>query len=180
MTIKKFFESAEKLAIHCDTKEQADRLLEEFDKLGYKWKSGFRYIYFEQWDTYNKRTCFDNKNHYGPIDFYEANNYTILEFKDIDDFKEVSMSNTVKIGGFREKLDNVSKAIENLKKEFEILKENNNPECGLETFCGLPVEEAKRIIQLYTLTKKEPVTDWATYIHGFENGAKMDLGRSKG
>lgn len=62
-----------------------------------------------------------------------------------------------------------------LDKVVEVVQETcgKERECDSETFCGLPAEEAKRIIQLYTLTKKEPVTDWATYIQGFEDGARL-------
>lgn len=62
-----------------------------------------------------------------------------------------------------------------LDKVVEVVQETfkKDPECNSETFCGLPAEEAKRIIQLYTLTKKEHVTDWATYIQGFEDGARL-------
>lgn len=179
MTIKEFFESEEKLAIHCDTKEQADRLIQKFDQLGYKWVDGSCYTNF----GYDRRICFDNKNCWASIDLYKKCNYKIFEFEDIDDFKEFNMNHMVKIGEFSEKLENIFKAVEDLKKELEILKENfevdskvdfkKDPECDSETFCGLPTEEAKRIIRLYTATKKEPITDWATYIQGFESGAKI-------
>lgn len=61
-----------------------------------------------------------------------------------------------------------------LDKVVEIVQETfkKDPEPDWETFCGLPAKEAKRIIQLYNLTKKEPITDWATYIQGCEAGAR--------
>lgn len=44
MTVKEFFESEEYLAIHCDTKEKAEALLKAFDKAGYTWLAGIKYI----------------------------------------------------------------------------------------------------------------------------------------
>lgn len=142
MTIKKFFESEEKLAIHCDTEEKAEKLIQRFDQLGYRWIDGSCYTNF----GYDRKICFDNKNCWASIDLYKKCNYKILEFEDIDDFMVVEVVR-------------------------ETFKED--PERDWKTFCDISLEEAKRIIQLYNLTKKEPITDWATYIQGFEDGAKM-------
>ncbi len=40
ITIKEFFESSEKLAIHCDTEDKAIALCNAFHKQGYECKSG--------------------------------------------------------------------------------------------------------------------------------------------
>lgn len=52
MTIKEFFEKKEKLVIHCDTEEKANKLLRKFDELGKKWGSGESYLLQNEWKRY--------------------------------------------------------------------------------------------------------------------------------
>lgn len=83
MTIKQFFDSNKDLAIHCKTKEQAKALLEAFDKKGYQWYAGNRYIDATYWDDFEENTCYDNNGRYTNIESYKHDGYKILEFKDI-------------------------------------------------------------------------------------------------
>ena len=48
ITLEEFWNSKEKLAIHCDTEEKAIKLLRAFNKMGKKWKSR---------DSYKKIFC---------------------------------------------------------------------------------------------------------------------------
>ena len=84
MTIKEFFKSGENLAIHCDTEEKAEKLLEAFDKTGHKWRTGYSYIDLTCWDMYKKNTCYSNGGRYGEIDWYKSKKYQILEFEEIE------------------------------------------------------------------------------------------------
>lgn len=82
MTIKEFFKSNEKLAIHCDTKEKAKALCNAFDREGYTWRSGcIRYTECTYWD---EGICYSNENGYADREYYENKGYRILEFEDID------------------------------------------------------------------------------------------------
>lgn len=83
ITIKEFWNSKKKLAIHCNTEEKADKLLEAFDKFGEKWKSGNRYTKFNCWCDDFENTCYSNTNRYSSIDSYKRRGYTIYEFEDV-------------------------------------------------------------------------------------------------
>lgn len=56
MTIKEFFEKKEKLVIHCDTEEKANKLLRKFDQLGKKWSSRESYLLQNEWKRYEEKT----------------------------------------------------------------------------------------------------------------------------
>lgn len=83
MTLKEFFESKEKLAIHCNTKEKAKKLLKAFDKLGKVWRSGTSYLDETCFKWYEESTCYTNNGVYGPKNYYSTN-ITIYEFEDVD------------------------------------------------------------------------------------------------
>ena len=84
ITLKEFFESENNLAIHCKTEEEANKLLEAFDKLGKKWIDRDSYLEINCWDVYEKYTCYNNQYEYCRIDYYEKKNYKIYEFDDVD------------------------------------------------------------------------------------------------
>lgn len=89
ITLTEFWNSDEKLAIYCNTKEKAIKLLKAFDKLGKKWKFGDSYLKNICWDSCGKNTCYDNSNTCGPVYWYKGNEYTgdkykVYEFEEID------------------------------------------------------------------------------------------------
>ena len=84
MTLQEFFNSKEKLAIHCDTKEKANRLLKAFDRLGEKWLSGESYLELNCWYIHEKNTCYSNDNMYCEEQYYKKKRCRIIEFEDID------------------------------------------------------------------------------------------------
>lgn len=83
ITLEEFWNSKEKLAIHCDTEEKANKLLKAFDKLGKKWTSGDSYLAWNCWKGYEKYTCYSNDNGYALINWYKENDYKIYEFEDV-------------------------------------------------------------------------------------------------
>ena len=83
ITLEEFFESKEYLAIHCDTKEKANKLLIEFDKLGKKWESKESYLDFNPYASYNDRTCYSNKGEYCSVECYKNIDYKVYSFEDI-------------------------------------------------------------------------------------------------
>lgn len=84
ITLKQFWKSKEKLAIHCDTEEKANRLSRAFDKIGKKWSDGSRYISNNCWDAmYKKDTCYSNAAGYCRIDWYKKNGWKVYEFEDV-------------------------------------------------------------------------------------------------
>lgn len=70
MTIKEFFESKDKIAIHCDTSEQFDRLRTAFEDNGYECRT--------------EKSSTETTNQYGPIYWYEHNGFKVLDFDDIE------------------------------------------------------------------------------------------------
>lgn len=84
ITLKEFWNSKEKLAIHCDTEEKANKLLEAFDKMGKKWYDGDSYIGDTQWYNAKETTCYSNRNGYCNTYGFEKDGWKIYEFEDID------------------------------------------------------------------------------------------------
>lgn len=83
ITLKEFFESDERLVIHCDTEEKANKLLKEFDKLGKTWWVGESYLEYNDFNEYKDRTCYSNDGFYYDIEYYEDINIKVYSFEDI-------------------------------------------------------------------------------------------------
>lgn len=83
ITLRDFWNSKKPLAIHCDTEEKANKLLEAFDKLGKEWISGLSYLAANCWETYKENTCYCNTNAYSSVDYYKSKKYKIYEFEDV-------------------------------------------------------------------------------------------------
>lgn len=84
ITLKEFWESKEKLVIHCDTEEKAKTLLSAFDKMGKRWRSIDKYTSKNCWNIYEEDTCYSNDGFYDNKDFYIGQGVTIYEFEDVD------------------------------------------------------------------------------------------------
>jgi len=88
---------SEKIAVHTPTEEQAISLLNELDKKGFTWVSGEKLTDRALYKHYKEKTCYtfhdiygkllDKEIMYSPLDWYQDEGYTIIEFSDID-FKE--------------------------------------------------------------------------------------------
>ena len=83
ITLRDFWNSKKHLAIHCNTEEKANQLLEAFDKLGKKWFSGYSYLVINCWESYKENTCYDNLNQICSINWYKTIGYKIYEFEDV-------------------------------------------------------------------------------------------------
>lgn len=97
ITLKQFWKSKDKLAIHCDTEEKAKQLLKAFDKMGKKWASGQSYLEVNCWNGYEENTCYSNNNGYAFINWYKENNYKIYDFEDVIFFEEEKLKMKRKI-----------------------------------------------------------------------------------
>lgn len=84
ITLKKFWESKDKLAINCETHEQSMKLLKAFDKMGKKWKNESSYLNKDRWPYFKKEICYANTNTFGSIAAHQELGYKILKFDDID------------------------------------------------------------------------------------------------
>ena len=81
ITLAEFWNSKEKIAIYCNTKEEAKKLLMAFDKLGKKWCDGDSYL---DDDCYRRDACYDNNCEHSYYGYYKAAKYKIYEFADVD------------------------------------------------------------------------------------------------
>lgn len=80
ITLTEFWNSEQRLAIHCDTEEKAKKLLKTFDKLGKKWCDGDSYL---DDSYYMQDACYDNGGEYGYYDYYNENDI-LIEFDEVD------------------------------------------------------------------------------------------------
>lgn len=124
MTIKEFFESEDKLAIHCDTEEKAKKLLEAFDKASHRWVNEDRYIEDICWEIYEEETCYSNERGFGSIVVFRECDYTILEFDEIE-IEDISFKSCVeKIQSIVDKEEN-----EPQKRNKKIMKKKVTTDC---------------------------------------------------
>lgn len=129
MTIKQFFKSKEKLAIHCNSEDKAKALLKAFDKAGYKWCDESRYTDTTCWYYYKEEICYGNNRTCADRERYQDSDFKILEFEDIEIYK-ISYGKREHRGGLNESLET---AIEISEEEFkELLEDKNN---GYEYYC---------------------------------------------
>ena len=83
ITLTEFWNSKDKLAIHCNNEEKAYKLLKAFNKLGKKWCDGDLYLN-TLYKRYKEKTCYDNGNKFADFDHFVGIGYTIYEFEDVD------------------------------------------------------------------------------------------------
>lgn len=84
ITLKEFFASKEKLAIHCNTEEKANALLKAFDKIGERWITGNTYTEFNMWKINKEDTCYTNNGTFSDFGWYYENSIKIYKFEDVD------------------------------------------------------------------------------------------------
>lgn len=84
ITLKEFWESEQKLAIHCDTEEEAKTLLSAFDKMGKKWNSGNRYTEFNNWSNCGQKIVYYNDGTYGNLRDIDSNVCMVYKFENVD------------------------------------------------------------------------------------------------
>lgn len=80
--IQKFKE--EKIAVNCETQEEAEEFCNILDKNNLRWE--YYYSDNTRFSDYGKKTCYTYHNNsiwYASFDYYEKNDYTIIKFKDI-------------------------------------------------------------------------------------------------
>jgi virulence-associated protein VapD len=95
----------ERIAVHCNTQEEYDELMELLEKYGFRWRSGSKPTAFDSFETYGSETCVDNKEDLAPSlgfcykEYFTTKNYEIIECKDfikLVDFEErINTSETI-------------------------------------------------------------------------------------
>lgn len=84
ITLEDFWYSSERLAIHCKTEKEANKLLKAFDKFGEKWINNKRYTDVNHWEEEKENTCYDNTNMTSRLKWYKEKDYKIFEFENVD------------------------------------------------------------------------------------------------
>ena len=85
ITLTQFFDTKKgTLAIHCDTEEKANKLLEAFDKLGKTWCDDESYLSCNEYNDYKDKTYYSNDGGYGEYGSFENGLYKIYEFDEVD------------------------------------------------------------------------------------------------
>lgn len=85
ITLEEFWKSEEKIAIHCNTKEKAKKILNAFDKMYMRWWSGDSYSKFDLYHGYGGNTCYSNNHRFCSYEYYKNVGYKIYEYEEIDD-----------------------------------------------------------------------------------------------
>lgn len=78
----------EKTVVHCETGQEAERILGMAHELGYKWHYGRSYEDNTAWNTYKRRTCyylFDST--YSDYNYFKNKNFTIIPSTQIADLE---------------------------------------------------------------------------------------------
>ena len=79
----------ENTVIHCETEEEAERILGMAHQLGYKWHTGKNYENNTEWGDCESTTCYYFfEGGYSDYDYFKKNDYTIIPSTQIADFEE--------------------------------------------------------------------------------------------
>lgn len=77
-----------KVAIHCETEEEAKQLLKWAHAQGLKWSNGQSYLEDTIYSKHKNNTCYSISNGvYSSINFYKSEGYGIIKFSSISEFQ---------------------------------------------------------------------------------------------
>ena len=80
--------------IHCETKEEAKRILRLADAQGWKWSSGKSYIDINHWDVYEEDTCYNLfSGRYSYKIGFREDGYHIIPSTEIEDDIDTLLEN---------------------------------------------------------------------------------------
>lgn len=83
MTIKEFFATGTnpnmRYAIHCDTREKAQLLCEQFRRYDYKWHDGESYA-DDRWASHGRSSCYCSDGYVESITWFSTDRWKIVEF----------------------------------------------------------------------------------------------------
>ena len=69
----------ENTVIHCETEEEAERILDMAHELGYRWWIEMNYKNNPEWGVYKSKMCYDLfGGSYSHYDYFKNKNYTII------------------------------------------------------------------------------------------------------
>ena len=75
------FKASDNIAVHCKTEEEAKDFCKQMHEHGMKWTNGESYLKTTNWgNNYEEETCYEADGTYADAEYYEKENYTILEW----------------------------------------------------------------------------------------------------
>lgn len=107
--------------VHCETEEEAERILGMAHELGYKWHTGENYENYTEWNIYKSAMCyylFDGS--YSDCGYFKKNDYTITPSTLIADLKIKETDWTTPPKDFEYKKIKISSNAN--KKRYEVIK----------------------------------------------------------
>lgn len=98
ITLKDFFESDEKLAIHCKNEEESKKLCEAFDKMKKTWHDGVSYVNLNLWVGRHSQNgiCYLNNGFCAEKKWCLDNIIIVYEFENVKFEEEIKMNENVK------------------------------------------------------------------------------------
>lgn len=79
---KEFLNRNNKIAVHCNTEEEAKDFCKQMDEHGMTWSLVGNYLNDTRWGEYGSLTCYSNHGTWGRYVTYQELGYTILEWSD--------------------------------------------------------------------------------------------------
>lgn len=77
---------------NAETEKEAEWILKEASKQGYKWSTGAAFKTENKWEIYNSKTCYDiMKGQYTYIEYYQEYKYKIVKVKDLTTDKIIDL-----------------------------------------------------------------------------------------
>lgn len=74
-----------RVAMQCETPEEAQAFCEYLDSIGHRWLGGQSYRESSEWHVYGDKTCYSfNTNTFADVAFYKCNGYAIMKYSDFD------------------------------------------------------------------------------------------------
>lgn len=108
MTLAEFWSlrDKQKIAIHCDTEEQACKLLSAFRDMGATWCSGEPYSPHDaHWCSENGGTCYTNRGTRANLRFYLTEDMENCRVISCDDIEDVVYDSQIEISAAQSQFD---------------------------------------------------------------------------
>lgn len=82
-TLEEIFK--EDIIVLCETKNEANQLLQKAHETGFCWKHGQSLLDFNMWDEFKHQTCYNlSRGMYSDYNWFKKENYKIISFDEVD------------------------------------------------------------------------------------------------
>ena len=119
------FISNDKIAVHCQTEEQARDFCNQMYEHGLEWNDGESYLKLTEWKFYKERTVYEGDGAFANLEYYKRNNYTILEWSDYQKENSMNLELTNLTDEQKKQIIELAKKFEQENEIDELDKEND-------------------------------------------------------